>query len=68
MNTLSDKILNYAKDVNNHGNGVIYYRYRNKDPEQYEAAATFFHRLSAICITLYIRMVVHLLSIAQMNQ
>lgn len=42
MNTLSDKILNYAKDVNNHGNGVIYYRYRNKDPEQYEAAATFF--------------------------
>ena len=42
MNNLSETILNYAKDVNNHGNGVIYYRYRNKDPEQYEAAATFF--------------------------
>lgn len=26
MNTLSDKIINYAKDVNNHGNGVIYYK------------------------------------------
>lgn len=36
MNNLSERILNYAKDVNNHGNGVIYYRYRNKDPEQYE--------------------------------
>ena len=26
MNNLSERILNYAKDVNNHGNGVIYYR------------------------------------------
>jgi hypothetical protein len=42
MDNLSERILNYAKDVNAHGNGVIYYRYKNKDPEQYEAAATFF--------------------------
>ena len=40
MNTLSDKIINYAKDVNNHGNGVIYYK--NKDHGQYEMAASFF--------------------------
>ena len=40
MNTLSDRIINYAKDVNNHGNGVIYYR--NRDHEQYEMAASFF--------------------------
>ena len=40
MNTLSDRIINYAKDVNNHGNGVIYFR--NRDHEQYEMAASFF--------------------------
>ena len=42
MDNLSERILNFAKDVNTHGIGVIYYRYKNKDPEQYEAAATFF--------------------------
>lgn len=51
MDNLSERILNFAKDVNTHGIGVIYYRYKNKDPEQYEAAATFFHRLLAIYIT-----------------
>ena len=40
MNTLSDKIINYAKDVNNHGNGVIYYK--NRDHGQYEMALSFF--------------------------
>lgn len=29
MNNLPDRILNYHKDVNNHGNGVIYYRNRS---------------------------------------
>jgi len=40
MNNLSDRIINYAKDVNNHGNGVIYYR--NRDHGQYEMAASYF--------------------------
>lgn len=40
MNTLSEEIFNYAKDVNNHGNGVIYYGNRYYD--QYEMAVSFF--------------------------
>lgn len=40
MNSLSDKIINYAKEVNNHGIGVIYYK--NRDQRQYEMAESFF--------------------------
>lgn len=42
MNNLSETILNYAKEVNLHGNNLIYYRYRNKNPGQYEGAAIYF--------------------------
>lgn len=68
MNNLSETILNYAKEVNLHGNNLIYYRYRNKNPGQYEGTAIYFQSLMVTCITLYINMVACLLSIALMNQ
>ena len=40
MGSLSERVLNYAKEVNGHGNGVIYYKGNNH--EQYEMAASFF--------------------------
>ena len=40
MGSLSERVLNYAKEVNGHGNGVIYYK--GKNHEQYEMAASFF--------------------------
>ena len=40
MDSLSERVLSYAKEVNGHGNGVLYYK--GKNPEQYEMAASFF--------------------------
>lgn len=42
MGNLSERIYNYAKEVNLHGFGVLYYKYVDKDDVQYETALSFF--------------------------